>query len=291
MAYSNKILLLSGVLLAALTPALAQAPGAHKPIAATVGAINLYWQKNRGESFKLDSCGLAVVEKRLCDTARPGETDIAHAAEFLWPHGKVLYRLENPQSVTLALFVKCGYPVILFSQMTGDIAITTVVTAPQRMPASGQASVNQTTPADLFGLQENGLSDTAGNTIYRKMRMCSDFRWNLIDTGAIFGPAGTRTDFWVQLGIAGEGYCEFEGAENVFMNSKTIRQIEGYAVRDRWINYQADGQVNRLFLNVFICADRDKKATAIRTQIEEKMDELKLDLSYKFPRLIPVAAP
>jgi hypothetical protein len=286
----NKILPLLIVLAAG--PALrasAQAPDRHKPVAAVVNEKNLYWQKNRGRSFPLDTCGLESVEKKMCDTARSGETQIDAAAAFLAPHGKVLYRMESPQSIALALMVKCGYPVILFSQMAGDIAIATAVTAPQRAPAPGQPDANQTTPADLFGLQENDLTDTSGQINYRKMRICSDFWWDLIDTCAIFPPAGTRTGFNVQLGVAGGGYCEFEGAENISLNSKPIRQIEGFAVRNHWLTYQSDGQVNRLFLSVFLCADRDKSPAAIRRQVEQKMDSLKLDLSYKFPRLVPVA--
>jgi len=271
-------------------PGLSQS-GRHKPIAATVGEINLYWQKNRGESFPLDTIGLDNVEKKLCDTAEAGSTTVSSAAAFLTHAGKVLYRLENPSAIALALFTRCGYPVILSSQLAADIAIASAVTGPGAYPAQTQGNDNQATPADVFGLESGDLSDTSGQLRYQKMRICSDFLWQMIDTCAIYRPEGTFNDFRVQIYCAGLGYCEFMGQENVMLNSKSVRGIQGFAVQNHWLGYQADGQVSRLFLNIYICADRRQPPAAIRKQVEAKMDAFKLDLTYKFPRLAPVPVP
>ncbi|MDD5674263.1 MAG: hypothetical protein PHC61_08875 [Chitinivibrionales bacterium] len=260
----------------------------HKPVAASIGDIDLYWQRNRGLSFPLDTVGLDRIERKLCNSAQSDSPDLMRAAAFLADHGKTLYRLENPQSIALALLIECGFSVIVLTQLAGNIAIATAMGLPTQAAANQPPKNGAATPADLFGQENSGGPDTLGNTSYKQMRILSDFLWQSIDTGAIVKIQSASGDYAVRLATTGLGYCEFLGKEDVTMSSKNIRDISGFTVRDRWLTYQTDGQVSRLFLKIYLCVDRELGPAAVKKRLEAKMDALNLDLSCKVPALAPV---
>jgi hypothetical protein len=169
-------------------------------------------------------------------------------------YGKRFIELKNASAISVSVLLAKGFQVIALTQWTGKTKIRNI------------------DPRGQFE-QEN---------------MISDFSWERIDRSGISRPSGFAVDYAATLYFANGGYSTFSGKEKMNLSRVPIAAEKEFALRDNSKGITVEGNQYRLVIRLFAVAEAAKSNKEIISEIEQGMDSLKLDMSFKPPELIPV---
>jgi hypothetical protein len=123
---------------------------------------------------------------------------------------------------------------------------------------------------------------------YREQRLVSDFLWELIERYDITKPKKLDQEYRIDLHFADGAWSTFKGREPV---GKAFEPIhigrQGRALEFLGGEFE-DIKPKRQLHIAWVIAPADKRPKKIIGEIEKLMDVMKLDFSYKVPKLVPL---
>jgi hypothetical protein len=208
----------------------------------------------------LDTLGWDSVEQRA-GVEPTGATCPRDAAGELRARGKAIMRVEEPSAMSVAVLGDLGFSVVVLSQWTS-------------LP-SGE-------------LRRKGAH---GSIQYGDARLISDYHWEALEKVDIEKPTRMREDFLLTLHFRKGACSEYEGREGLEKSAKHIP----VGSRGTSVDYDEGGGSTdlkplRRIHATYIITDAGSKPSTVIEEMEKVMDKLKLDLSYKIPKLVAVPA-
>jgi hypothetical protein len=173
--------------------------------------------------------------------------------------GKQILFVRNLTALSAAILSDLGYRVWILTQWRAET----------------QSDIKYSTP----GADDN----------YAKRRYLSDLQWEKLDRCEVEKPTKIVPEYNVKLWFAGAGYGILEGRAEVANRSEPIQGTpDGLVLSIEGGEHHEDLVVRRCMWKAVIVIDSGTKGSAVVSAIEEVMDKLGLDLSYKPPEFVPV---
>lgn len=209
-----------------------------------------YWENER---IELDTLGWEKCLSESAGIESPGNSPDS-SVPVLARHGKVLYRVVDPSAIAVAVLRGLDYPVVMLTQWSGKVRIY-----------------------DL---------DTRGHI--EDENIITDFLWESVDSARIESPRKVEDRYRIRMFFGRAGVSDFFGKESLELSRSQIMGTRGLDLLKREDGYSPERNQYRLILKVYTVANSETEPSDIISAIEEGMDELKLDLSYRIPRLVEV---
>jgi len=109
----------------------------------------------------------------------------------------------------------------------------------------------------------------------------SHYQWEIVDSVSVKKPSGTYSYYTVRIYFNNGGFSEFRGNESLILSRSQILGTRGFSLRDKYSGHVPDENLYRLITAVYFVSD--KKKSQVIANMEEVMDGIGLDLSYKPP--------
>ena len=220
-----------------------------------------YYQHDR---VALDTIGWSGASRRLFGnrlSADAGKAPSGLAKEIAEKRGKSVVEIKKPTALSLAILKDLGYPVFALTQWTGFVHI----------PRGYDT--------------QSSLEDE---------NIISHFLYEVVDSAEVERPGGTVPHYGVRLFFFFFGCCDFKGNEVLTLSRSQILCTAGFEMKekyrdlDKYKDFVFEGNPFRIIVRLFMIAAPEKEPAEIVDEIEEVMDELRLDLSYGIPELVTV---
>jgi hypothetical protein len=225
-------------------------------VAGTMLGVTLYWETF---SIAFDTIMFEKIGKQ--EHLPPGDIKTIEAAAPLIfkKNAKRVFALSELNAISAAILVDLNYRLIVLSQWN--------------------SSTDQNIKISRPGMPNE----------YKKQRGLSDFLYETVERYDVEKPTQIVNDYAVKIHFSGNGYSAYSGKEQLPLSNKELMgTTDGFAV-DFTDDSRGEGQrVKRLIYNAYILADKGLKPSKIVSQIESQMDKLKLDMSYKPPKITPL---
>lgn len=175
--------------------------------------------------------------------------------------GMQLFELKDLTAMSVAILKDRGYTVAFLAQWNA-------------------------TPSQYIDIYGNVEGTT--NADYERRRIVTDFIWEVLEAADVGKPSKLGGDYTVTLRFEGNGWSRCDGKEDV---CKHVMQLAtgGEAVHLRFVNdMEFELAFSRRLYRAVLVAPAGKKPSRIISELEGVMDALKLDLSYKVPKVTAI---
>jgi hypothetical protein len=174
--------------------------------------------------------------------------------------GKTVYRVKYLSSICAGMLCGLGYRLFCVTQLQATTPENIKVNAP-------------------------GLGET-----FQYQTAFSDYVVEEISSAVLTKqPAISGIDYKIKLcfGREGNGYCTYAGRDDVGAErSEIMGTSDGIGLRFLGNTGSASLKITRRILSVYLLADKSLKSSKIEEGLEDEMDKIKLDISYKPPELL-----
>jgi len=223
---------------------------AKKLVAGTLFHRDLFWQID-DESF--DTIGWNCI-----DTFFSEEADAKHSIQdlsmFLKKQNLKLLEVKECSAISAAILHDLGYHVLAITQWTFQ---------------------NE----DNIKFYRPGMPDT-----YKKYMIRSHLMWEPVEMVDLKPPEKLQPNYICKIHFTHCGFSIYSGKD--ILQSKTNVLQANSGIRIEYIGGDASNiNGKRKIYKVFLIVDKSKKRSKIISEIEDSMDKLQLDLSYKSPKL------
>ena len=245
-----------------------------KVVAGTILGVNHYWQNSevvsgpvRGSNqyidlatMSFDTVNFDTCALRIGVLASRKVQGVSAACGLFASSQKAIFGVKNPCAMTIPLLAQLGYDILVLSQWNC-------------LPEGEQKVVSA------------GMSKEV-----KPQRIMSDYVWESVERSVLESPTTMHRDYYVNIYFHGYGYSRYEGKED-FGKSFQQQLGAGDGLVVRFNPYEVNGgntqflTTRRRIYAVYIVAAVDQTAANIIAKLENEMDKMKLDLSYKMPTI------
>lgn len=212
--------------------------------------IPFYWQTDK---TVFDTLGWNVIDDSMnVDTKCKSPQK---ACAIYNGSGYYIYKLEDATPMSIAILFDLKYKIIMLSQWN--------VFPPDKILVESKNTPNE----------------------YKNHRIMSDYVWEQISKYDFEKPTGKMNDFKLSFHFADHGFSTMKGKDELMKLFVPLESTTEHFRIDFYGGSSSSEVTKRKFFAVYVISKGVKKPSEIVNEIENKMDELKLDLSYKIPKI------